>query len=177
MLCHFQGLPTLKRFAPPCLTSSLEGGGGDGRPKGPKCDGHRVALSREVRPIFFWAGRLASSKQQASRWGKGGPNFSISSLTSGHPQSLVSDRNDRTGACLRTVLSRFAHSETHFGLMWVKTMIWPYLGLRGSNCNSEGTSPRYKPRLLVFSSLLEWPKPRVWAVLYAVKQVVYSYLL
>ena len=30
LLCHFQGLSTLKRFAPPCLPSSLEGGGSGG---------------------------------------------------------------------------------------------------------------------------------------------------
>ena len=41
------------------------------------------------------------------------------------------------------IWGRFAHSKPHFGLMCAKTVIWPYLGLRGSNCNSEGTFPRY----------------------------------
>ena len=51
----------------------------------------------------------------------------------------------------RTVFSRFAHLKPYFVIMFAKTVIWPYLGLRGSNLSSEGTFPRYKPPLLVVS--------------------------
>ena len=44
-----------------------------------------------------------------------------------------------------SVLSRFAHPKPHFGLMWAETVIWAYLGLRGSNRISEGTFSRYNP--------------------------------
>ena len=52
---------------------------------------------------------------------------------------------DPTQGVSWAVLSNFAHPKTHFGLMWAKTMIWPYLGLRGSSRNSEGTCPKYNP--------------------------------
>ena len=35
------------------------------------------------------------------------------------------------------------------GSLCTKTVIWPYLGLRGSNCDSEGTFSRYDPPQLL----------------------------
>ena len=42
-------------------------------------------------------------------------------------------------------LGPFAHPKHHFGRMWVKPVVWPYLGLRGPHCISEGPCPRHNP--------------------------------
>ena len=51
-------------------------------------------------------------------------------------------------------LSRFAQPKPYFGLLCAKSVTWPYLGLRGSNPNSQGTCPRYKPHFLWFPPLV-----------------------
>ena len=55
------------------------------------------------------------------------------------------------------VLCHFTHPKPYFGLIWAKTMTWPYLGLRGSNLRSAGTVPRYNPPLFVVSTAQNGP--------------------
>ena len=73
---------------------------------------------------------------------------------------------ERFGPCWTRVLSRFTHPKPYFGLMWAKTVLWPYLGLRGSNLNSEGTFPSCNPQLFCGVHPSEWPKhaprPECW---------------
>ena len=80
------------------------------------------------------------------------PRLNPLSMTKHLPIEHFWTMGDPTWGVPWAIFSHFASfcpPQPHFGLMWPKTMVWLYLGLRGIMCNSESTSPRCKPPLFV----------------------------